>query len=114
MLLLAGWSHSTSGAGWLIAGHAIRCAVQLGVHKALPRLERRKARQNQSLNTPASDTGPGLFTPASAPGEVNAGKAEMHTETGKATEKSDRAEKVDRELIIKARTWCALYVIEAQ
>lgn len=81
MLLLAGWSHSTSGAGWLIAGHAIRCAVQIGVHKALPRLERRKARKAQNQN----------------PGELSAD-----------------AERIDAELITKARTWCALYVIEAQ
>jgi hypothetical protein len=41
MLLLAGWSHSTGGTGWLTAGHAIRCAVELGIHKALPRLQRK-------------------------------------------------------------------------
>lgn len=40
LLLLAGWSHSMGGVGWLTAGHAIRVAVELGVHKALPRLEK--------------------------------------------------------------------------
>ncbi|KAF8315878.1 hypothetical protein DL93DRAFT_2096531 [Clavulina sp. PMI_390] len=79
MLILAGWSHSTSGSGWLMAGHAIRCAVQLGVHKALPRLERRIARLAQNPSSPGPE-----------------------------------AERVDEELFRKARTWCALYVIEAQ
>ena len=97
MLLLAGWSHSTSGAGWLIAGHAIRCAVQLGVHKALPRLERRKARQqSQSQHSPDSAGG--------ASGREGGGGSTSTVE----------AERVDRDLITKARTWCALYVIEAQ
>lgn len=40
LLLLAGWSHSMGGVGWLTAGHAIRVAVELGAHKALPRLEK--------------------------------------------------------------------------
>lgn len=88
MLLLAGWSHSTSGAGWLIAGHAIRCAVQLGVHKALSRLERRKARQAQ-------------YSPNSITG-------------GSGSVKDVESELADCDLIVKARTWCALYVIEAQ
>ncbi|KAG8687340.1 hypothetical protein FRC09_013551 [Ceratobasidium sp. 395] len=43
LLLIAGWSHSTGPTGWLAAGHAIRYAVELGLHKALPRLARRKA-----------------------------------------------------------------------
>ncbi|KAG8683933.1 hypothetical protein FRC08_013990 [Ceratobasidium sp. 394] len=42
LLLIAGWSHSTGPTGWLAAGHAIRYAVELGLHKALPRLARRK------------------------------------------------------------------------
>ncbi|KAG8857969.1 hypothetical protein FRB96_005460 [Tulasnella sp. 330] len=40
LLLLAGWSHSMGGVGWLTAGHAIRVAVELGLHKALSRLQR--------------------------------------------------------------------------
>ncbi|KAG8998596.1 hypothetical protein FRB93_013528 [Tulasnella sp. JGI-2019a] len=40
LLLLAGWSHSMGGVGWLTAGHAIRLAVELGLHKALSRLHR--------------------------------------------------------------------------
>ncbi|CUA71267.1 Chromatin modification-related protein eaf-1 [Rhizoctonia solani] len=42
LLLIAGWSHSTGPTGWLAAGHAIRYAVELGLHKALPRLARRQ------------------------------------------------------------------------
>ncbi|QRV82372.1 Fungal specific transcription factor domain [Ceratobasidium sp. AG-Ba] len=46
LLLIAGWSHSTGPTGWLAAGmtlgHAIRYGVELGLHKALPRLARRK------------------------------------------------------------------------
>ncbi|KAG8901440.1 hypothetical protein FRB99_005297 [Tulasnella sp. 403] len=40
LLLLAGWSHSMGGVGWLTAGHAIRVAVEVGTHKALHKLER--------------------------------------------------------------------------
>ncbi|KAG9019268.1 hypothetical protein FRB90_004537 [Tulasnella sp. 427] len=46
LLLLAGWSHSMGGVGWLTAGHAIRVAVELGVHKALSRLEKMQASHN--------------------------------------------------------------------
>ncbi|KZT52102.1 hypothetical protein CALCODRAFT_502697 [Calocera cornea HHB12733] len=35
MLLLAGWSSKT---GWLAAGHGIRMGMEIGMHKALPRL----------------------------------------------------------------------------
>jgi hypothetical protein len=64
LLLIAGWSHSTGPTGWLAAGmlfhqivpqtylaiegHAIRYAVELGLHKAFPRLDRRR-------NVPGSD-----------------------------------------------------------
>ncbi|KAG8707137.1 hypothetical protein FRC11_007664 [Ceratobasidium sp. 423] len=48
LLLIAGWSHSTGPTGWLAAGHAIRYAVELGLHKALPRLARRQ-------NVPGTD-----------------------------------------------------------
>ncbi|CAE6510564.1 unnamed protein product [Rhizoctonia solani] len=48
LLLIAGWSHSTGPTGWLAAGHAIRYAVELGLHKALPRLARRQ-------NVPGAD-----------------------------------------------------------
>ncbi|CAE6450142.1 unnamed protein product [Rhizoctonia solani] len=48
LLLIAGWSHSTGPTGWLAAGHAIRYAVELGLHKALPRLARRR-------NVPGAD-----------------------------------------------------------
>ncbi|KAH7330666.1 hypothetical protein B0J17DRAFT_679064 [Rhizoctonia solani] len=48
LLLIAGWSHSTGPTGWLAAGHAIRYAVELGLHKALPRLARRQ-------NVPSAD-----------------------------------------------------------
>ncbi|KAG8968751.1 hypothetical protein FRC03_006207 [Tulasnella sp. 419] len=41
LLLLAGWSHSMGGVGWLTAGHAIRVAVELNINKALLRLEKR-------------------------------------------------------------------------
>jgi hypothetical protein len=50
MLLIAGWSHSTGGAGWLTAGHAIRCAVELEINKALPRLLARKVRAGGFTN----------------------------------------------------------------
>ncbi|KAL5631787.1 hypothetical protein ACGC1H_000001 [Rhizoctonia solani] len=53
LLLIAGWSHSTGPTGWLAAGHAIRYAVELGLHKALPRLARR---QNVSGADRTSDT----------------------------------------------------------
>jgi len=29
LLLLAGWSHTMKGVGWLTAGHAIRCVLIL-------------------------------------------------------------------------------------
>ncbi|KDN36432.1 hypothetical protein RSAG8_10824, partial [Rhizoctonia solani AG-8 WAC10335] len=48
LLLIAGWSHSTGPTGWLAPGHAIRYAVELGLHKALPRLARRQ-------NVPGTD-----------------------------------------------------------
>ncbi|CAE7058282.1 unnamed protein product [Rhizoctonia solani] len=48
LLLIAGWSHSTGPTGWLAAGHAIRYAFELGLHKALPRLARRQ-------NVPGAD-----------------------------------------------------------
>ncbi|CAE6342692.1 unnamed protein product [Rhizoctonia solani] len=53
LLLIAGWSHSTGPTGWLAAGHAIRYAVELGLHKAFPRLARR---QNVPGNDRTGDT----------------------------------------------------------
>ncbi|KAF8577305.1 hypothetical protein K439DRAFT_1664275 [Ramaria rubella] len=38
LLLLSAWSDSTGGTCWIVAGHAIRCGVEMGIHKALPRL----------------------------------------------------------------------------
>ena len=96
MLLLAGWSHSTSGAGWLMAGHAIRCAVQLGVHKALPRLERRKARQAAAVSSPGP---PGADTPTAFAG------MDVEPSTGHENEAKN-----DKALITSVRTWLALYV----
>ncbi|KDQ21446.1 hypothetical protein BOTBODRAFT_182777 [Botryobasidium botryosum FD-172 SS1] len=56
MLLIAGWSHSTGGTGWLTAGHAIRCAVELGLHKALPRLAK-KTRGRPATGNAEADGG---------------------------------------------------------
>lgn len=47
MLLIAAWSYSTGGTGWIAAGHALRCAVDLGLDKALQRLSMRM-KQGQS------------------------------------------------------------------
>ncbi|KIM31839.1 hypothetical protein M408DRAFT_327253 [Serendipita vermifera MAFF 305830] len=41
MLLLAAWSNSTGGTGWIAAGHAVRCAVDLGLDRALRNLSKR-------------------------------------------------------------------------
>ncbi|TDL22666.1 hypothetical protein BD410DRAFT_212347 [Rickenella mellea] len=41
MLILAAWSRTSGGAGWLAAGHAIRLAVELGMHRSVPRLAKR-------------------------------------------------------------------------
>ncbi|KAG8775935.1 hypothetical protein FRC15_000230 [Serendipita sp. 397] len=38
MLLIAAWSYSAGGTGWITAGHALRCAVDLGLDKALQHL----------------------------------------------------------------------------
>ncbi|GJJ06501.1 hypothetical protein Clacol_000693 [Clathrus columnatus] len=32
------WSESTGGTCWIVTGHAIRCAVEMGIHKALTKL----------------------------------------------------------------------------
>ncbi|QRW24935.1 Fungal specific transcription factor domain [Rhizoctonia solani] len=61
LLLIAGWSHSTGPIGWLAAGHAIRYAVELGLHKALPRLARR---QNVPSTDRTSDTERALIVAA--------------------------------------------------
>ncbi|KAG8820325.1 hypothetical protein FRC17_010197 [Serendipita sp. 399] len=37
-LLIAAWSYSAGGTGWITAGHALRCAVDLGLDKALQHL----------------------------------------------------------------------------
>ncbi|KIJ49430.1 hypothetical protein M422DRAFT_777385 [Sphaerobolus stellatus SS14] len=38
LILLSCWSESTGGTCWIVLGHAIRCSVEMGLHKALLRL----------------------------------------------------------------------------
>ncbi|EJT97280.1 hypothetical protein DACRYDRAFT_111826 [Dacryopinax primogenitus] len=49
MLLLAGWSSKT---GWLAAGHGIRMGMEIGMHKALPRLA---AKMRSGRHDPSPD-----------------------------------------------------------
>lgn len=99
MLLLAGWSHSDSTAGWLVAGHAIRCAVELGWHKALPKLGKKSAARAAKIQASSPTVAPTLEG-------IHAGRpAEADDHTG-----------IDAEeilLVRSARTWCALFVFGA-